>query len=66
MNQAIGGTRPSVAVGTTDEGSGEVDVDSKLNQLAKSGAEKNPNLTPEQAYVKALTSPEGVALHSQR
>ena len=54
------------AVGTSDEGNGEIDVDAKLNELAKSVAEKNPNLTPEQAYVKALTSPEGVALHSQR
>jgi len=54
------------AVGTSDEGSDAPSIDAQLDTLAKSIGEKNPELTPEQAYVKALTSPEGQALHAQR
>lgn len=53
-------------VGTSDDGNGSgTDVGAKLDSLAKSHREKNPHLSPEQAYVAVLRTPEGAELHAQ-
>lgn len=50
-------------VGTSDDGNGEgASAESKLNAIAKSIRDQNPKLTPEQAYVRALETPEGAEL----
>ena len=57
-------------VGTSDDGTGEgLDNEAKFQKLAdniltKSKSSTNP-LTPEQAYVEALDTPEGIELQTQ-
>ncbi len=53
-------------IGTSDDGNGEgADAEAKIMTIAKSLRESNPKLSPEQAYVAALDTPEGLKLHAQ-
>lgn len=54
-------------LGTSDNGNGEgADAETKLTALAKAHGEKHPELSPEQAYVAVLETPEGQELHAQQ
>lgn len=53
-------------VGTSDDGNGQgIDAHQKIEGIAKRLREADANLTPAQAYVKALETPEGRELHAQ-
>ena len=53
-------------VGTSDSGGSEgFDAEAKINDIAKNLRTAQPNLSPEQAYVAALDTPEGRELHTQ-
>lgn len=53
-------------VGTSDAGDGNgADASTKIEGIAKRLREADPKLTAEQAYVKALETPEGRELHEQ-
>jgi len=52
--------------GVRGEPAGGNDPEAELEKLAKAAREKNPKLTPEQAYAQALNTPEGRELYEAR
>lgn len=53
-------------VGTADSGNGAgADAEAKIQTIAKRLRDADATLTPEQAYVKALETPEGQQLHGE-